>query len=223
MKKPVSFRFIKGPDGVYYVEVNDLYTFLRGNYTRLGVPDPATVYKAEQDDYNTKHLAALAPDRKKTAPAERDAARKTLSDKVIAYGHQHLFYNSNVTETDMTMMHFKIPKTPSKRYPPKDPPIVIVKLGPGRTVSLYYYKLLGGRVLDKPDGVTACIARWVMSDKKPAHISELVNEAVGTSKEIVLHFDEDARGKTIWVVVSWQIDRDRLESPATEMIEITIP
>jgi hypothetical protein len=61
-----------------------------------------------------------------------------------------------------------------------------------------------------------------MSGTKPSHISELVNEAVGTSKEIVLHFDEADRGKTIWVAASWQIERDRLESPTTDMVMVVI-
>jgi hypothetical protein len=61
-----------------------------------------------------------------------------------------------------------------------------------------------------------------MSDEKPAEISDLTNEAVGTSKEIVLHFKESERGKTIWLVASWQIDRDHLESPTTDMIMVVI-
>jgi hypothetical protein len=205
------------------VDTNDVYDFGRGNYARLGIPDPATVYKAQQDDYNAKHIAAKAVDRKKTAPAERDAARVVLTDVLKIFGHEHLFYNNKLTATDRTMFHIQDDKPRSTIYPPKDPPIVVVKLGPGRKVTLVYYMLLGGRALAKPKGVTACIARWVKSPTKPVHISELVNEAVGTSKEIVLHFDEADRGQTIWVIVSWQIERDRLESPATEMIEITIP
>jgi hypothetical protein len=119
------------------------------------------------------------------------------------------------------MFHFHEDKTPSTIYPPEDPPIIVVK-NANRKVSLWYYELPGGKALAKPHGVTACIARWVKSPTKPAHISELVNEAVGTSKEIVLHFDESERGETIWVAASWQIERDRLESPSTDMIMVVI-
>jgi hypothetical protein len=217
-----TFSFTRETEVIFYQKSNETYDYGRGNWSRLGIPDPATVYKAQQDDYNAKYIAASANDRKKTAPKERQAARKVLTDALNDYGNQHLFFNHNLTDTDRTMFNFTEAKTPSTIVPPDYPPVLVVKLGPGRQVTIYYYALPGGIALAKPDGVVACVVRWVKGPTRPAHISELVNEAVGTSKEIVLHFDEADRGETIWISATWQIQRDHLESPPSEILMVTI-
>jgi hypothetical protein len=224
MRQVESFNFVDAAEGVYHPEVNGTYNFLRVAFTRLGVPDPATVLKAPLDDYNTKHEAAASPNRTKTAPAERNAARKTLTDAFMDYGRKHLFFNPNVTLEDRKMLRFREPKTPAPIIPPDMIPIVVVVLSLLRQVKFKYYVLPGEHQrMGKPKGVAKFVAYYLISDTPPKDVSELVNKAEVSDGPLVLNFREADRGKKLYYVVCWAIAHNGLEGPKSQIEFVIIP
>jgi hypothetical protein len=112
-----SLNLTKLSEDEFHDKVNSDYIFLRENYPRLGIPDPALTLKAPLDDYNPKYVAAKAPDRPITAVKLRQEARDKVRKAFNKYGKEHLFYNSNLTLNDKLMLGIHIDKTDRTKVP----------------------------------------------------------------------------------------------------------
>jgi hypothetical protein len=201
---------------------NRAYDYLRGCFTRLGIPDPATDLKVPKEEFEAAMTAAQSPNHTKADILQKELTQDKVIDAFRKYANENLVHNPRLTSVDIVELQLHVPKTPSPIYPPDYPPVIIVKHGANREVIFWYYTVPNGRAFAKPHGVKACIIRWVKGPTKPVHLSEFVNEAVGTDGPIVIHFDEDERGDTIWFIAVWQIEREHLESPATDILMVVV-
>jgi hypothetical protein len=67
------------------------------------------------------------------------------------------------------------------------------------------------------------VIRWGIFDREPTDISELVNIETITKSPFTLKFKESDRGKRLYFVVCWQIERGRIEGPMTDIMFVIIP
>jgi hypothetical protein len=219
-----SFRFTKEKEIVFHDKVNDAYNHVEANHERLGVPDPAPVLKAKLDNYNTKHEAAGATDRKKTAPAERQAARKTLTDAFKAYGEEHLFHNPRLTPEDKAMAHIHEDKTTrTSIVPPNILPIVIVVLAVIRQITFKYYAHPDASHMGKPPKVAKFVVYYLISDTPPKSVAELVHKVTSSDPPLVMNFRDEDRGKRLYYVTCWAIAHNDLEGPKSQIEFVIIP
>jgi hypothetical protein len=222
----MSFNFFHGSEDNFYAGSNNGYNLVQGNFTRWGSPDPETVLKALQDDYNAKYVAAKSPDRKTSASAVRKAARKALTDAWKDYGERYLFHNPNVTLEDKIAMGIHIPKEPVQKPVPTTIPVIVVILTVLRQVAFKYFKDASqtkNKHPGKPENVDAFVVYWAILDREPTSIAELINRDFATRGPLTLNFSEEDRGKRLYYVACWEINRDRLKGPMTEIRMVIIP
>jgi hypothetical protein len=77
--------------------------------------------------------------------------------------------------------------------------------------------------MGKPRKIGAFVFRWVISDIEPTSIKYLVNVETITKSPFTLTFNDSDRGKKIWYVACWQINRGRIEGPMTAIAFVVIP
>jgi hypothetical protein len=196
---------------------NRAYGYLKANFTRLGIPDPATDLRVPKEEFDEALTTAQDPNHTAADIREKNRTQELVIKAFRKYANENLVHNPRLTSVDILELQLHESKPASPIHPPDYPPIVIVDTSKSRQATIKYYVLPGPHQrMGKPKNVKACIVRWVKGRTKPTHISEFVNEAVGTNGPIVIHFDEDERGDTIWFIAVWQIEREHLESPASD-------
>jgi hypothetical protein len=198
------------------------YTNLRGNYTRLGIPDPETDLKAPLDEFEAALVAADDKNTGEAATRRKDEAEDAFDKAWRNYGNEHLEYNHLVSDVDKDMLDWHVPKDREPIHEPEDEPVITTILNKKREVG-FEFRRKGAKRQGKPKKIGACVIRWVMSDTMPTDISQLVNIETITKSPFTLKFNEADRGKKIWYVACWQIERGRLEGPMTAIEFVVIP
>jgi hypothetical protein len=219
----MGFNHTHGSEDVFHTGVNNGYVFLRGAFTRLNVPDPATVFKAPLDFYNVKFEAAKQTDRMSSAPAELKAARKALSDAWTDYGEQYLFHNPLLTIADKKALDIHIDKEREKVPRPTTIPIIVVILSVIRQITFRCYTKPGAKRSGKPDRVAYFVVYWAILDHEPTDYSELIHRSSTSGLTIDLSFTDKDRGKRLYYVGCWAIARDNIEGPLTGIEYVSIP
>jgi hypothetical protein len=219
----MSFNFFHGSEDNFYAGSNNDYNIALGSFTRWGSPNPETVLKALQDNYNAKYTAAVSTNRTKSAPSERRAARKTLTDAVLAYGEEFLFHNSKLTIADKFLLDIHIDKEPEQVPKPTTIPIIVVILSVIRKLTFKCYTKPGDKRTGKPPRTPTFVLYWAILDHEPTDISELINRTATSGYSIDLLFKEADRGKKLYYAGCWQIARDNLEGPLSQIEYVSIP
>jgi hypothetical protein len=217
------FNYFNKTDEALRQGAKNTYGYARANSARLGITDPSPLLREPVDNYDAALTAAQDPDHKRSDVLLKNQTQKTLIDKLKAWGEEYIFHNHNLTAEDIIALDLHQDKPHTTIYPPDKPPVVIVSTAVSRQLSFGYFVVPGAKRMGKPDGVKACVICWLMSETEPTDISQLVNEEYGTDGEIVIHFKESDRGKKVWYVASWQIERKRLESPKTDILMVVVP
>jgi hypothetical protein len=219
-----SFDFRYAIEVVFHEKVNIVYVFLRGNFVRFEIPDPAGVLKIFLDDYNTKFEAAEAPDRRKTAPALRKEAREKVAEEFTKYGKEYLFNNHRVTLADQLAMFFHQdkPRTPIK--PPNSAPIIMADTSVAMQVA-FYYMMAGMKKPAKPDKVHAFVLRYGFFPVgyTPKSAAELTHTEISTAPPKIVKGTDENRGMALWFSGAWQISKDGQEGPSTPLDFVIFP
>jgi hypothetical protein len=199
------------------------YAFLEANCERLGIPNPALTLRAPLEEFETALAAAKDKNTGLAATVRKDAAQKELVDKFNAYGHEHLAYNPNVTAVDKANAGYHVRKTTYAHMSrPEDEPVIHTDTRNEREVRISFSRT-GAKRQGKPRGIGACVIRWVISDREPTDISELIHVETVTKSPFTLKFKESDRGKRLYFVACWQINRGRIEGPMTSIRMVIIP
>jgi hypothetical protein len=66
------------------------------------------------------------------------------------------------------------------------------------------FKVRGATSRAKPHGYHGAVIAWDLLDKPPTRHAELTRHVTATRTPYTLEFDEDDRGKTVYVAVCWQ-------------------
>jgi hypothetical protein len=218
------FNYFDTTDEALRQGARNTYNYAKANFARLGITDPAPVLREPVDNYDEALTAAQSTDHRRSDVLLKNRTKKTLKEKLGAWGEEFIFHNHNLTDADIVAFDLHQRKPNSTIYPPDFPPVILVSTAVSRQLTFGYYVLPGPHQrMGKPAGTKACVLRWLMSETEPTHISQFVNVEYGTDGPIVLHFDESDRGKKVWFVASWQIERGRLEGPMTAIMCVVIP
>jgi hypothetical protein len=198
------------------------YGNLLVNYTRFGIPNPETGLKAPMDEFEAALAAAEDKNTGEAATIRREEAEAAFDKAFRNYGNEYLEYNHLVSDADKSLADWHVPKDREPIHEPEDEPVVTTILKKKREVG-FEFRRAGAKRQGKPKNIGACVIRWVMSDTMPTDISQLVNIETITKSPFTLKFKESDRGKKIWYVACWQIERGRLEGPMTAIEFVVIP
>jgi hypothetical protein len=199
------------------------YAFLAANYERLGIPNPALTLKDPLDEFDTALTAAEDKNTGEAATIRKNKAETALKDAFKSYGNEYIKYNHRVSDEDKSLAGFHVNKKTHTPVPrPATKPVITADTRNAREVRLSFMEK-GAKRMGKPRLIDACVIRWVISDHMPTDISELVNIETITKSPFTLKFKESDRGKRLYFVACWQIERGRIEGPMTDIEFVIIP
>jgi hypothetical protein len=217
------FEYLNGSDENLRKGAKKTLAYLTGNFARMGCPDPALKLKVPIEAFDAALTAAQDTSTGQEATALKNDTKTTMIDALREYANQNLVYNPKVTHEDKIALGLRIPKTPATINPPNVVPIVVAILLVIRQVTFRYYKQPGDKRMGKPDGAAKFVIYHAILDHEPTSIAELIHKTTVSKGAAVLNFNEEDRGKKLYYVVCWAIERDDLEGPKSEIKFVIIP
>jgi hypothetical protein len=85
------------------------------------------------------------------------------------------------------------------------------------------YRDKGSARRGKPKDVHGIEVCWAILDHPPASIKELINSAFDTESPLILEFGEEDRGKRVYLVGRWEIEREGVKGDFGEIVPAVIP
>jgi hypothetical protein len=153
-------------------------------------------------DWHTAFTAFQGPHTKVDTEAKNDA-KKAAQAVLRAFVNRYLRFPP-VTNEDRTAMGIPNHDTHPTPVPrPDDIPEVEV-LTPKPRVLRFRFRRANMKRWGKPEGVHGLELVWLVADKPPAKVSELVHSAFATRNPLDLFFEEDDRGKRLFYAVRWE-------------------
>jgi hypothetical protein len=101
-------------------------------------------------------------------------------------------------------------------------PRLRIDTGTRRRILVYYRDEAGTR-RGKPAGVHGIEIRWAILDHYQESEKELIHSSFDTNPPLTLEFDEADRGKHIYLVGLWEIQREGEKGPPGAIVEAIIP
>ncbi|MDR0411761.1 MAG: hypothetical protein LBH75_07310 [Treponema sp.] len=155
-----------------------------------------------------------------TQTAEKNRIRKS-SEKILREFINRFLRYAPVTDEDRDNMSIHNKKEGRTPVPvPTTSPRLTIDTGTIRRIIIHYFE---GTRRGKPKGVHGIEVRWVILDHYPASEKELVNSAFDTNSPLTLEFDEQDRGKRIYIAGAWEIEREGEKGPLGAIEEAVIP
>jgi hypothetical protein len=200
------------------------YAYLRGNFTRLEVPDPALTLKVPIEAFAAALAKARDPDTGKVSTLLKNEAKETMIDALRTYANRYLIHNPNVTDADRLELGLYIDKTTGTSEKPLDTaPVITVNTATAMEVW-FYYMAAGAKKPAKPSNAYAFVLRYgfFADGQEPKDISELTHVETSLDPPKKVKADEKHRGMKLYYSGSWQISKDGHEGPRTPMTYVFV-
>jgi hypothetical protein len=154
--------------------------------------------------------------------AEKNRVRKSSEAALREFINRFLRYEpvTNEDRDNMAIHNKKDGHTPVAV--PTTSPQLTVDTSTRRRLIIYYKDEKSGR-RGKPAGVHGIEIRWAILDHPPTSIKELINSAFDTNSPLILEFDEQDRGKRVYMAGCWEIAREGEKGPFSAIVEAIIP
>jgi hypothetical protein len=85
------------------------------------------------------------------------------------------------------------------------------------------YHDVGSEHRGKPKNVHAVKVFYAILDHEPKDVAELIHVATDTNSPLLLTFREEDRGKRVYMVGCWEIEREGKTGPMGEIVSCFIP
>ncbi|MDR2361317.1 MAG: hypothetical protein LBD91_01145 [Prevotellaceae bacterium] len=216
-------NFIPGSDALFDIWQSNLITKMTASATRFNIPAAVvTDIVTKQVRWNTAYAAAKDPaTRTKITVKEKQQARDDYEDSLRALTRSYLTYNPAVTDSDRENLELPIHKTTHTPAPvATEPPWLKPNTSLLRHVSFDY----GGSELSKtkPTGQHGLELIWEIAKERPPHVRNLTHSVFDTHTPLVIEFDEEDRGNTLWYTARWENTRGE-KGPWGEIVSVIIP
>jgi hypothetical protein len=136
----------------------------------------------------------------------KNGAKKAVKTDIRLFVNQYLRFLP-VTDEDRTAM--KIPNRDPTRSPigkPKTKPAFNVEVKGARSLVLPF-RDEGSASRAIPYGMSGAVISWGFFETPPANQKQLANTALATASPHVLEFEEEDRGKRVYIAMQWQNER----------------
>jgi hypothetical protein len=175
-----------------------------------------------QNLFSQRLFLADAPEtRTKATIREKNEAHKYLDKSIRQATAEHLTYNRMVSNSDRENLGLPVHKTSRTRAPVASTyPWVHVLSDTIRHITINYGSSETSKA--KPEGQHGVELVWEIAQEKPAHMYKLTHSVFDTHSPVVLEFDEEDRGKTLFFALRWENTRGE-KGPWTEIMHVVIP
>jgi hypothetical protein len=171
--------------------------------------------------WETAYAAAEDPaTRTKLTVIEKQEARKDYEAALREFVKSYLAYNPAVTDVDREDFEIPVHKTTRTPAPVADkaPYVTAIAHGP-RQVRFDFGTEQGSTA--KPAGQHGAEIASVIADTKPT-LRQLAHSNFDTHSPLILTFEDEERGKTLWYAVRWENTRGE-KGPWGEIVSVVIP
>ena len=170
--------------------------------------------------------AAYAPILQPHTPAEtlaKDEARKDAESVIRPFVGQWLMWKQVTdAEREVAGIHNKQPRR-AHIPAPTTVPELSPRAGLPRQV-IVEYRDKGSAHRGKPADVHGIEIRWAFRDEPPVNIEEdLTNSSFDTHSPLTLTFREQDRGKRIYMVGCWEIQREGIKGEFGDIVSAIVP
>jgi hypothetical protein len=193
---------------------------------RIGFPElEYTLLTTQKDDFAAKLTLAEEPaTRTKVTVKNKNVSRKTLEKTLRADIKEFINFNRSVTEGDREALGLPIYKTGRTPSPvAKTVPYFKVDTGTIRRLIFHYYgEEAGEHAKAKPPGQKGAEMCWAILATPPASIGDLIHSSFDTDSPLILDFDENQRGTTVYFCFRWENNTGK-KGPWGEIASAIIP
>jgi hypothetical protein len=174
--------------------------------------------------YTAWHTA-YQPTLKPHTPAQtlaKDEAREEAKAVIRPFVGQWLMWKQVTDQQRREMgLHVAAPRRDHIPAPATVPELSPRAGNPRQVVVPYRDK--GAERRGKPKDVHGIEVRWAILDHPPADVKDLVNSSFDTKSPLTLDFEEHDRGKRVYMVGLWEIEREGIKGKPGEIVSVIIP
>jgi hypothetical protein len=192
---------------------------------RLGIP-PA-LYELLQAQCNAFKAALDVienPDKKtNVAIRAKNTARKELEKTVRQAVKQYMAPNPTLTDAEREKLGLPVYKTTRTPAPVATTfPDFDIDTSMIRRVSIHFYDQGKKKTKAKPEGQHGAEIRYAILDEPPTKVANLNNSNFDTHTPFTFEFEEDERGKKLYLALRWENTRGE-KGPWSRIEEAIIP
>ena len=169
--------------------------------------------------------AAYAPTLSPHIPAAtlaKNEARKDAEAVVRPFVGQWLMWKQ-VSDQQRVDMGLHNPAPRREHIPaPSTVPELSPHAGNPRQVVVPY-RNSGSTHKGKPRDVHGIEVRWAILDHPPVNVNGLANSAFDTNSPLTLEFEEQDRGKRVYMAGCWEIEREGVKGGYGEIVSAIVP
>jgi hypothetical protein len=177
--------------------------------------------KNAADTFATLHAQADSPAKNAVIVAEKNAARKVLTEKIRTMVNFRL-KNPVITDAQRISLGLHVRDTTYTPIPipATRPELDIIVLDVRRLAVAFHDQLSGNKA--KPYGVNGAVIVYAVLAEPPADPDALTRSVLATRTPHVLEFTEEERGKTVYVAICWQNEKGE-KGPWSEIESAIVP
>jgi hypothetical protein len=183
----------------------NLIAVSKENSTEWGLPaDQVTGLETQHNEYKTLYEKCKTASYTKLDMQAKIEKRKALIKREEVFVRNNLQNNDRMTDNGRVKLRIPIHDTsPTSQSAPDTIPEVEVQLPAPRTLR-FRFRAENAKRWGKPPHVHGLECLWIIADKPPAVIADLIHSSFATRSPLELTFDEDQRGKRLYFAVRWE-------------------
>jgi hypothetical protein len=192
-------------EGEFVEWSGNLIAVSKENAAEWGLPaDQLAELEAEHGVYKALYEKCRTASYTKLDMQAKIEKRKALVKREEVFVRNNLQNNDRMTDNGRAKLRIPIhDTTPTPRPAPDTIPEVEAQMPAPRTLR-FRFRAEHAKRWGKPPHVHGLELLWVIADKAPARIEELLHSAFATRSPLEMTFDEDQRGKRLWFAVRWE-------------------
>jgi hypothetical protein len=221
--KKMAGDFIPHADGAFLEWAKTLLTYAAAHETAFNIPASAvTPIQVQLTAYETAFETAQDPNRGKVDVLNKNEARDALKASLRTFIKAYLMYNPAVSDMDKESMGLPLHDLTRTPVPtPTTIPELELDTSVIRQVTIIF-RDNGSNKRGKPQGVHGIELRWSFLETTPASVENLKNSAFDTASPYTFAFDEQDRGKVLYICPRWENNKGE-KGPWGEIVKAIVP
>ena len=196
--------YIPVKDGSFLIWTQNFAKNLKANATALKLDSKmVTEIQSLAAKFKTNLEKALDPEHTHMDVIHKNESKKELKKRIRCMVMTNLNYNTAMTPVLRSAMGLN-PREYFRSQPHKPADRPMIELRPGiRKMTVWYRDEASGR-RSKPKGVRGITFHWALLNEPPESLENLNKTVSKTSGPLTLEFEEDQRGKVLYISASWE-------------------
>jgi len=186
--------------------MRNLLDYVNLNKTAWNIPQPRLNALLGLFDTFADLLEATAGPHSAAQNLARREAQAAATSELRAFVNQFLRFPpvTNVDRVEMGVPNHDTIRT--DHFVVTENVDFVIRLSAIRELVINFW-IQGADHRAKPDGYEGAVIIWGIADAPPENPDELTHHIMASRTPFTLHFDEEERGKTVYIALAWQNER----------------